>query len=167
MHAHSVGSIIPPKFQVQLECMNVKRIFLVCLRGPQNTIGIFQSHGPNPHGWIMLCVKWTPFGSFCVETMFKRAMFCTSVAMSNGPCTSCPIVFDTKWKLSCGRVLHLPCLYLWVLHSMVFYVPVLSFLVALRPMSKFTSALIPTYFSFIWGPIMETKLRIFCNLTFR
>ena len=34
--------------------MNIKKKILLCFGALQNMIGIFQGHGTDPHGWIML-----------------------------------------------------------------------------------------------------------------
>ena len=53
----NAGKITPPKFQVQLECMNSKRIFLLYSVDPWNIIDMFQGCGTDPHGRILLCLS--------------------------------------------------------------------------------------------------------------
>ena len=48
--------------------------------------------------------------------------------------------------------------------SIVFYVTVVTFLVTFFK-NKFASTVIPTYFSFIEMPIIETKFGIICIIT--
>ena len=51
---NSAGSITPPKLpNVSMNIWMVNECFYF-LRGPHNIIDIFQGHGTDPHGWIML-----------------------------------------------------------------------------------------------------------------
>ena len=51
------GVQLHPNLQVQPKCMNRLQIFLVYPWGPHNIIEIWQSHGTDPHDWIMLCMS--------------------------------------------------------------------------------------------------------------